>query len=106
MDLARKSQDHHIHSIVELGLIKVEDRPKLYAELDAEGRNYLVHVLDTSRDERKRRVLRRNAEKGPTFPMHVSDEVFEMASDMWEPISPGEMKGREDRFRKMEEDAA
>ncbi|MCY6379565.1 AAA family ATPase [Hoeflea prorocentri] len=85
-------------AIVELGLVKVEDRLKLYEALDSDGRTYRVHILDTSRDERHRRVIQRNAVKGETFAMHVSDEVFYLASDMWEPVEASEQQGREGSF--------
>ena len=88
-------------AIVELGLIKVEDRLKLYTDLEAEGRAYLVHVLEAPRIERKRRVAKRNAEQGETFAMHVSEEIFEIASDMWEPVEAAEQQGRSGRFIQM-----
>lgn len=98
MDLARSALDHGNDAIVELGLIKVEDRLKLYADLESEGRDFLVHILQASREERKRRTLQRNLDQGQTFAMHVSEEVFEMASDMWEPIGGTERNGRDDKF--------
>jgi len=99
MSLARNALDLGNDAIVELGLIRVEDRLKLYASLESEGRNFLVHVLHTPREERKRRVSQRNLDQGETFAMHVSEEVFEMASDMWEPVCETERNGRADKFR-------
>ncbi len=98
MELVRSSLDHGIDAIVELGLIKTAGRLELYSELESEGRDYRAHVLEAPREERKRRVAKRNTERGDTFAMHVSDEVFELASDMWEPISEDERTGRSDRF--------
>ena len=46
------------------------------------------------RKERLRRVQARNVERGETFAMEVSDEVFAMASDMWEPVDGVEIAGR------------
>lgn len=104
MELARRALDHERHAIVELGLVRGEDRHRLYTDLDAEGRDYLVHVLETPRDERKRRVLQRNTEQGAPFAMHVTEEVFEIASNMWEPITSTEVLGREARFHMVLED--
>ncbi|MHA6268328.1 AAA family ATPase [Aliiroseovarius sp. CAU 1755] len=98
MDLARRALDHGNDAIVELGLVRIEDRVKLYADLESGDRTFLVHVLETPRDERKRRVAKRNADQGETFAMHVSNEVFEIASDMWEPIDETERNGRADKF--------
>lgn len=98
MNLARSALDHGNDAIVELGLIRVKDRKELYSELEKEGRAFLVHVLQTPREERKRRVSKRNVDQGETFAMHVSDDVFEMASDMWEPVCEAERNGRADKF--------
>jgi len=98
MRLARGALEHGNDVVIELGLIKAEDRLQLYAELEGETRDYLVHVLETPREERKRRVRDRNVDKGETFAMLVSDEVFEMASDMWEPIDELERQSRPEHF--------
>lgn len=99
MDLTRSLLDHGQDAIVELGLIKVADRVALYTELEAQGRPYQVHVLDAPRQDRRDRVARRNAERGETYAMQVSPEVFAMASDMWEPVGTAERQGRGERFR-------
>ena len=99
MVLARNALDLGNDAIVELGLLKAKDRLDLYVSLENEGRDFLVHVLQAPRAERRRRVFQRNLDQGETFAMHVSDEVFEMASDMWEPIGKTECEGRADRFR-------
>lgn len=98
MELALSSMDHGNNAIVELGLIRVEDRLRLFADLESKNRDFQIHVLQTPRAERKRRVSQRNLDQGETFAMHVSEEVFEMASDMWEPISETERNGRENKF--------
>ena len=38
-------------------------------------------------------MLARNQNRGETFSMVVPPEVFEMASDMWEPPSEDELAG-------------
>ncbi len=98
MDLACNALDLGNDVIVELGLIKVENRLKLYADLEKEGRDFLIHMLQTSREERKRRVSQRNLDQGETFAMQVTEEVFEMASDMWEPFCETERTGRANKF--------
>ena len=99
LELAYGMLDHGRDAIVELGLIKVDDRLQLYAALDAKKLAYLVHVLETPREERRRRVSKRNVEKGETFAMHVSDDVFAVASELWEPVGAVERQGREGNFR-------
>ncbi|MQQ10773.1 AAA family ATPase [Epibacterium sp. SM1979] len=98
MSLAHGLVKHGQDAIVELGLIKAEDRLSLYSAMETENQAYTVHVLDATRDERQRRVRKRNKEEGETFAMLVSDEVFTLASDLWEPVGPEEMRGREANF--------
>lgn len=98
MALATSTLDHGRDAIVELGLIQVDDRLKLYAALDLQNRAYLVHVLDTPREERQRRVAKRNVDQGETFAMHVTEDIFALASDMWEPVGEDERQGREDKI--------
>lgn len=99
MHLAYETLECGNDAIVEIGLIKTADRLNLYADLEAAGRDYLVHVLETPREIRKQRVMNRNAEQGRTYAMQVSDDVFEMASDMWEPVGGPEQNNRPGRFR-------
>lgn len=82
-------------AIVELGLIQRAARHSFYERVEKAGLSYCVHVLEVEQQERQRRVKKRNTEQGETFAMEVSDEVFAMASSMWEPIDDAECKGRE-----------
>ena len=70
--------------ILELGLIQRQSRGTFCREIQDEGFELVVHVLDAPLDVRRERVRRRNAEKGSTFAMVVPDHVFEMASQLWE----------------------
>jgi predicted kinase len=70
--------------LLELGLIQRESRVAFGRQIQDEGFELVVHVLDAPLDVRRERVRRRNAEKGPTFAMVVPDHVFEMASGLWE----------------------
>lgn len=60
MDLGRNPLDYGNDAIVELGLIRFEDRLTLHTDLESEGRDFLGHVHQTPREERKRRVSQRN----------------------------------------------
>ncbi len=70
--------------ILELGLIQRHSRQDFYKRLDEAGYKITVYVLDAPRDVRRERVQARNFEKGETFSMEVPDDIFEIASDMWE----------------------
>jgi predicted kinase len=72
-------------AVLELGLIQRQARVEFCERVLEEGIDLAVCVLDAPRDVRRRRVQRRNADRGPTFSMLVPDAVFEMASNLWEP---------------------
>jgi hypothetical protein len=57
-----------------------------------------LSVLDAPRDVRRERVNARNLERGATFTMIVPPAVFELASDLWEPLAGDELEGRNVRF--------
>jgi predicted kinase len=82
-DVAKRVLDANCDVILELGLIQRSSRKAMYTRADESGHELIVYVLDASRDVRRERVRQRNLEKGSTFSMEVTDEVFEMASDMW-----------------------
>jgi predicted kinase len=71
--------------ILELGLIQRQPRMAFCQQVLAEGFDLVMHELDVPTEVRRERVHRRNAEKGPTFSMLVPDQLFELASNMWEP---------------------
>lgn len=93
-DVALGLLEHGSDAVVELGLLKRADRTNFYSKVEAAGHDCRVHILTASRDERRRRVQRRNAEKGTTFAMTIAEDVFELASDLWEPVTSAERAGR------------
>ncbi len=80
--------------VLEVGLLRRAQREGFYAKLEEAGCAYTVHVVDAPRDVRRERVLRRNEERGETFSMIVPMEIFEFASDQWEPPEDAEVEGR------------
>ncbi|PRC90623.1 AAA family ATPase [Solimicrobium silvestre] len=80
--------------VLEIGLIQQRDREALYARIDEHGIDLAIYVLDAPRDIRRKRVCQRNAEKGETFSMEVPMQIFELASDMWEPPTEAERSSR------------
>jgi predicted kinase len=80
--------------VLEIGLIQRRARESFYARVDASAFDLTVYVLDAPREVRRARVEQRNLERGDTFSMHVPPEIFELASDLWEP--PDELE-RHDR---------
>jgi len=83
-DVALRVLNSKCDVILELGLVQSESRLQMYERIKESGHEVLVYVLDSPRKERKERVRNRNLIKGTTFSMEVPDEIFEIASDMWE----------------------
>ncbi len=69
---------------LELGLIQRAPRQALLRQLQQDGVDFTVHILDAPLEIRRKRVQRRNVEQGTTFSMVVPDHIFEIASAMWE----------------------
>jgi predicted kinase len=84
--------------VLEIWLLQRRDREELYRRVDDAGYDLTVYVLDVPREIRRERVMRRNAEQGPTFAQVVPLELFELASDMWEPPDDDEVRDRAIRF--------
>ncbi len=84
-DVAQSVLDAGSDVILELGLVQRADRERFYARVARAPHDLRVRVLEAPRDVRRARVQARNLDQGPTFQMEVPDQVFEMASDMWQP---------------------
>lgn len=83
--------------VLELGLIQRAQRRRFFPRIDDVGHPLTIYLLDAPREVRRARVEQRNAEQGETFSMVVPLEVFEMASDLWEPLDEDERRGRDVR---------
>jgi uncharacterized glyoxalase superfamily protein PhnB/predicted kinase len=84
--------------VLEIGLLRRDERERFYRRVSDAGFDLTIHVLDAARDVRRERVEERNCTRGSTFSMVVPPAIFELASDLWEPPDPPECEGREVRF--------
>ena len=77
--------------VIDGGLTTAAHRAK-WAALAAEaGLPVRLHHLSASPDERWRRVQGRNAERGETWRLDVTREMFDFVEGLWEPPTPEEM---------------
>lgn len=76
--------------ILELGLIQQQSREQFFELVDSAGYQLKIYVLDAPREVRKERIQERNLTKCDTYSMEVPDHIFEIASDMWEPVDESE----------------
>jgi len=79
--------------VLELGLIQQQQRIQFCRKITSDGFSPHIHIIDAPLEVRRERVRRRNEERGPTFSMVVPDDVFEMASKLWQP--PDELECEE-----------
>jgi len=92
--------------VLEIGLLQRHERERFYARVEHAQLPLTIHVLDAARDVRRSRVHARNLEQGPTFSMLVPPEIFELASDLWEPPERDECEGRDVRLLRTDAEGA
>jgi predicted kinase len=90
-DTALKLAAVGVPSVLDLGFTRSEHRGKFAALAVGAGAGARLHWVDVSADERRVRVARRNAEKGETYRLEVTDEMFDFMESIWEPPSDEEM---------------
>ncbi len=86
------------NAVLELGLIQRADRAPFFERVAASGQILTIHVLEADREVRRARVEQRNVTRGETFAMHVPPAIFELASDLWQPLEEDECPGCEVHF--------
>jgi predicted kinase len=97
-EIARELVEQGGHVVLEIGLLRRQERDAFYQRVESAGVGLTIHVLDAARQVRRARVAERNRRQGETFSMVVPDDVFELASDLWQAPEPEECLGRDVRF--------
>lgn len=91
--VAQQALKSNTDVILELGLITKQARQEFLQAIDSERYSLTIYVLEADRNVRRDRVKHRNMMQGETYSMHVPDDIFEIASNMWEPITDNEFMG-------------
>ena len=102
-ETARAVAELGMDVVLEVGLVRRNERERFYALVDASALELTIHVLDAVREVRRRRVEERNRARGATFSMVVPPEIFELASDLYEPVE--DVETRERRTRRVRTDS-
>jgi predicted kinase len=89
---AKNFASANVNPILELGLIQRQARHDFYEQARREDVQLNVYLLDAPEDVRWERVEHRNEHKGETFSMVVPQQIFEVASAMWEPPDEDEIR--------------
>jgi predicted kinase len=90
--------------VLEIGLLQRRERERFYRRVSDAGLELTIHVLDAAREVRRERVNERNLAQGATFSMVVPPAIFELASDLWEPLDESECQEREVVFLRTDGD--
>ena len=78
--------------VVDCGLTREAHRTKWADLAAAADLPVRLHHLDVDAEGRWRRVQGRNAERGPTYRLEVTREMFDFVEAMWEPPSEVELE--------------
>ena len=76
---------------LEIGLLTKGERQAFYEMARLDETELVIHLLDAPREIRRERVLLRNRSPGPSTQI-VPPELFERASDAWEPPDESERR--------------
>lgn len=77
-------QEVGVDVILDLGFTTQKQRQAFYQKLKSAGLSSELYYLDVPRETRLSRVLARNQEKGKTFQIHVTEEMFQFIEGIFE----------------------
>ncbi len=90
-DMAVQLARRGVPSVLDLGFTLAEHRAK-FAKIAAETQTAArLHWVDVPAGTRRERVRGRNRDKGETWRLEVTDEMFDFMESIWEPPSEEEM---------------
>jgi len=88
---AKKLNARGIPVILDIGFFSFQQRDRVRAFCRAQGMDVVQYFLDVDKATRWQRIEQRNVEKGETFNIHVSEQVFEFCETIFEPLTADEM---------------
>lgn len=74
-----------VSSILDIGLLRASDRERLSLAATEAGLTSRLHFVDADPTVRWNRVEARNANKGATFRLMVTREMFNAIESIWQP---------------------
>jgi predicted kinase len=79
--------------ILDIGLMRRDDRRRVKAIADGAGLRLQWHFVDAPPEVRRARVAERNTIRGENFAIEVTPEMFDFIEGVYEPPEPGELEG-------------
>jgi predicted kinase len=80
-----------VPSILDLGLLRADDRQRVAVQATAAKLAVQLHFVDVDPAERWRRICTRNVERGETFRLTVTRNMFDFIEKLWQPPTTEEM---------------
>ena len=77
--------------VFDCGFTDRKERQIFYSWAEGLGCDVMLHFVDVDIETRWQRVQKRNAEKGETFMLEVTREMFDFMEGIWEAPAPDEM---------------
>lgn len=77
--------------VFDCGFTNFEERQIFYDWAEAMGHSTALHLLDVPESVRWDRVQNRNAEKGDTFALEVTRDMFDFMNRIWQAPSDAEL---------------
>jgi predicted kinase len=74
----------NVTAVLDLGLLKLEHRQKFYELAATHGYEIETHLIEADKAIRWQRVQNRNLEKGETFSLEVTREMFDFCEELYE----------------------
>jgi len=80
-------------AILDMGLMRREDRERIRRSAEPMGLPLQWHFVDAPQEVRRARVAGRNTAKGETFVMEVTPQMFDLLEGIYEAPDAAELQG-------------
>lgn len=90
-ELCKQQIAQHRNVVLDLGFLRVARRQKFVEWAAAAGADVQVHLLEVDITTRRERVAARNRLRAGTYSFAVTDEMFDFAEAMFEPLDAEEI---------------
>lgn len=77
--------------VLDLGLLRQQDRSRFVELARARDFQFTLHFVDAPLELRKQRVLNRNLERGDTFSLHVTPQMFDFMEGIYQAPDAAEL---------------
>ncbi|WP_213950119.1 ATP-binding protein [Luteibacter sp. dw_328] len=90
-ELCKQQIAQHRNVVLDLGFLRVARRQRFVEWAAAAGAEVQVHLLEVDITTRRERVAARNRLRAGTFSFAVTDEMFDFAETLFEPLAATEI---------------